>query len=572
METILKCRTCLTQGTQAEISTKVSDRISCYDETYKDVIIHLVPTMETTLSADHLICFTCKRVLKTTKKFINLCLTVEEKLAEQFERQLKHNDEDEETPVIVPVESLENVDLENPAEIVENIEIVVEDDVSDLQKPKQRQSESENRQSIEDEDANTSMMDHSYIKTETEDAEGAEEVFFQHDEYDSRSMPEESEAMETSSMVDSEDEGRRYVLVQQGDNLQDGTQEEELSLDQLQEFAEESTGEVSNDGHVFVKQEQQPYTEDESSQEEIKSERKPFHTVLPGGGGMCDICGKEFGTVQLLNKHLASHEDKRVQCPTCPKIFRSEMYLNRHINLVHKVDDLGLRYLCMACNRLFKNKGALNAHYKLKHLKLEPFKCNDCGETFGRADYLKKHQHQHRQADESRKSNNSKTPGKFLRFKNTDEPLPCKICGKFYNGIHKLKVHLQTHVVVKRYACDYCDLTYKRWPSLKRHEKTHLESDGMFYRCNVCWKRMPTQEELQSHMTQHGNPRYRCHVCNQQFHRKYLFDNHYLLEHATPEDLELSKKEIIYDTLLELANQSQDYIEPEVTQQEQDLE
>nr|CAH7743051.1 unnamed protein product [Callosobruchus chinensis] len=566
METLLKCRTCLTQGTQAEISTKVSDRISSYEETYKDVIIHLVPTMESSLSEDDLICFTCKRVLKTTKKFINLCLTVEEKLAEQFEQELKHCDEEEESPVIVPVESLENVDLENPAEIVENIEIVVENE------PNQKQDGSENRQLIEDEEANTSMMDHSYIKTETVELPEDGEVFFQQDEYDSRSIPEESEAMETSSMVDSDDEGQRYILVQQGDHSQDGTREKEMYLNELQELAEESTGEVSNDGMVTVKQERQPYTEDESSQEQTESETKRFHTVLPGGGGMCDICGKEFGTVHHLNKHLATHEDKRVQCPTCPKIFRSELYLSRHINLVHKVDDLGLRYLCMACNKLFKNKGALNAHYKLKHLKLEPYKCEECGETFGRADYLKKHQHQHKQVEEGRKSVNSKTPGKFLRFKNTDEPLPCKICGKFYNGIHKLKVHLQTHVVVKRYACDYCDLTYKRWPSLKRHEKTHLESDGMFYRCNVCWKRMPSQEDLQAHMTQHGNPRYRCHVCNQQFHRKYLFDNHYLLEHATPEDLELSKKEIIYDTLLELANQSQDYSELEAAQQEQDVE
>lgn len=73
------------------------------------------------------------------------------------------------------------------------------------------------------------------------------------------------------------------------------------------------------------------------------------------------------------------------------------------------------------------------------------------------------------------------------------------------------------------------------------------------YRCNVCWKRLKTEEELKLHMASHGNPKYQCHICDEQFHRKYLFDNHYLLEHATPEDLENSKKEIIYDTLLELS-------------------
>ncbi|CAG9861553.1 unnamed protein product [Phyllotreta striolata] len=238
---------------------------------------------------------------------------------------------------------------------------------------------------------------------------------------------------------------------------------------------------------------------------------------------ICELCGDGFLSKQLLQRHMSVHGELRIMCDKCPKVFR--------------------------------NDSSLKAHYKLKHAPTSlRFKCDFCEQVFARADYLRNHVKKH--VNEKKNNVKCRIPGKFLRFKNTDDPLPCKICGKYYNGIQKLKVHLQTHLVVKRFACEYCDLTYKRWPSLKRHEKSHLESDQFFYRCNVCWKRFPKKEELDQHMHQHGSPRYRCQVCDEQFHRKYLFDNHYLLAHATPEDIENSKKEVIYDTLLELSSQN----------------
>lgn len=79
---------------------------------------------------------------------------------------------------------------------------------------------------------------------------------------------------------------------------------------------------------------------------------------------MCEICGKGFSSALVLKKHLSTHDDRRVQCSKCPKVFKSEMYLNRHKNLVHEPDELGVRFMCSECNKLFKNKGALNAHFK----------------------------------------------------------------------------------------------------------------------------------------------------------------------------------------------------------------
>ncbi|XP_057657635.1 zinc finger protein 449-like [Diorhabda carinulata] len=281
-----------------------------------------------------------------------------------------------------------------------------------------------------------------------------------------------------------------------------------------------ATGDELIDSAIIqIKEESNGESSDDIEQMEYQSiDEKPTTCA-------CEFCGVEFISEYVLKEHYLTHGEVRLMCDKCPKIF--------------------------------KNDSALKAHYRLKHMEVERFKCDICDQVFGRADYLRNHRKRH-EDDNQRDRDNVKcrVPGKFLRFKNTDDPLPCKICGKYYNGIQKLKVHLQTHLVVKRFACKYCDLTYKRWPSLKRHEKTHLEADTFFHRCNVCWKRFYTKEELEFHMTQHGNPRYRCQVCDEQFHRKYLFDNHYLLKHATLEDIENSKKEVIYDTLLELSNQN----------------
>lgn len=64
------------------------------------------------------------------------------------------------------------------------------------------------------------------------------------------------------------------------------------------------------------------------------------------------------------------------------------------------------------------------------HLNLAPFKCHICQETFGRADYLKKHLQSHVE-DKEKKGGSKTTPGKFIRFKNTGKVK--KNTGNFIN-------------------------------------------------------------------------------------------------------------------------------------------
>ena len=78
----------------------------------------------------------------------------------------------------------------------------------------------------------------------------------------------------------------------------------------------------------------------------------------------CKICGKVIAC--QMAKHMLVHEEKKVQCPECPKTFR-------HIS-------------------------NLNVHRKY-HLKVRPFPCELCGQGFARKQNYQRHMAKHKQND-----------------------------------------------------------------------------------------------------------------------------------------------------------------------------
>uniref|UniRef100_A0A6P7G5I0 Zinc finger protein 12-like n=2 Tax=Diabrotica virgifera virgifera TaxID=50390 RepID=A0A6P7G5I0_DIAVI len=516
----ITCRTCLSLADDDEC-IQITEHLD--NESIKDVLLQYVPQMESTLSDKDRICFLCFETLKKFSELIDRCIEIEE--------QLSNNQ-------II----FENVDSEEEDQNEENYNCdadVLSTKILGF-----------------DHDHDYIKNDDSYLTTNNDDENQFEEFLDdnQGEETCENSIetvlipgtPNTSKLLQEDSTLDSTDENNlspNIALAASGDEIMDPSihslkveclNDSSMDVDEVGEDCK--LNEKGKNKIICQSVDGEKITFYESCEEDDNSdhadENKIFYSSTNGkfifyesikretDGYICNACGDSFPSQQILSEHYLHHAE--------------------------------LRFMCDKCPRIFKTDSALKAHFRLKHTAYERFKCNICGQMFARGDYLKNHEKHH--VDSQDKYNlKCKTPGKFLRFKNSDDPVPCKICGKYYNGIQKLKVHLQTHLVVKRFKCNYCDLTYKRWPSLKRHEKTHLESSTTFHRCNVCWKRFSTKEELELHITQHGNPRYRCQVCDEQFHRKYLFDDHYLMKHATSEDIENSKKEVIYDTLLELS-------------------
>ncbi|CAD1473018.1 unnamed protein product [Heterotrigona itama] len=93
----------------------------------------------------------------------------------------------------------------------------------------------------------------------------------------------------------------------------------------------------------------------------------------------CILCNAKFVCKSDVMKHIrCSHTNPRpIQCPKCPKRFKSKFYLMEHDN-VHK----GVRpYSCTDCGQSYHHKVSLQIHMK-SHLPPQNLACEYCGKVF----------------------------------------------------------------------------------------------------------------------------------------------------------------------------------------------
>jgi len=93
----------------------------------------------------------------------------------------------------------------------------------------------------------------------------------------------------------------------------------------------------------------------------------------------CIVCNAKFVCKSDVMKHIrCSHTNPRpIQCPKCPKRFKSKFYLAEHDN-VHK----GVRpYSCTDCGQSYHHKVSLQIHMK-SHLPPQNLACEYCGKVF----------------------------------------------------------------------------------------------------------------------------------------------------------------------------------------------
>lgn len=97
----------------------------------------------------------------------------------------------------------------------------------------------------------------------------------------------------------------------------------------------------------------------------------------------CEICKSE---VVNLRSHMKSHQDKKLKCDYCEKIYRTNFDRRSHINSAH----LAKLEACSTCGKLTAN---LRKHIYGNHQHSIP--CEKCGKTFARQSQLKYHLEAH---------------------------------------------------------------------------------------------------------------------------------------------------------------------------------
>lgn len=103
---------------------------------------------------------------------------------------------------------------------------------------------------------------------------------------------------------------------------------------------------------------------------------------------MCEHCGRSFIQYVELKNHLLVHLNKKLNCEICGRLFHSNAFLERHINMIHlagnpdkfikiTLADDNIEHECHECNAKLSSRRTL-ANHMLTHGE-STYLCDDCG-------------------------------------------------------------------------------------------------------------------------------------------------------------------------------------------------
>lgn len=232
----------------------------------------------------------------------------------------------------------------------------------------------------------------------------------------------------------------------------------------------------------------------------------------------CDMCDKVFTDYDKRKYHILLHTDKSeaydrtylpsssgktnpkshndndsaihcretYKCDLCSATFVNVRLFAKHTNDHNKLQQ----YKCTECNENFAESLQLIDHTKKMHKK--PYKCDICGQCFGRISFIRQHMKMH--------------------INHIDKPYKCKFCAKRFTIKTELKLHCRTkHVKVKKYKCDNCtNLIFNTYSELYEHNMIMHTIDMTYseysYKCKICGKSFKSPDDLKNHSIEIHKP------------------------------------------------------------------
>jgi KRAB domain-containing zinc finger protein len=152
-----------------------------------------------------------------------------------------------------------------------------------------------------------------------------------------------------------------------------------------------------------------------------------------------------------------------------------------------QLEESRLHHECQLCGEHLRSAGLLKSHIDL-HLTQNPcqFKCSfsKCAILFSSSCELKKHRRMHYQALKR---------------------MECDVCGKVSDRKSELKRHMQRHIKLRPFACNFpgCSYAAKFSFELQQHQKRAHTS--ILYSCWVCDENFKSNVQCKSHVAQHSS-------------------------------------------------------------------
>lgn len=236
----------------------------------------------------------------------------------------------------------------------------------------------------------------------------------------------------------------------------------------------------------------------------------------------CVVCNAKFVCKSDVMKHIrCSHTNPRpIQCPKCPKRFKSKFYLTEHDN-VHK----GVRpYCCTDCGQSYHHKVSLQIHMK-SHLPPQNLACEYCGKVFPYRTRLLSHI----ASVHLKKRRNFRCRFCYNLYSSLSvlnehiktrhaTTYTCEVCGKTFKVASKYKAHVLQHTNPKPFVCNVCNNRYASKAFLNEHLLKH---EGLRkHVCQKCGATFAQASHLAAHRHVHGEKTHACPECGRKFNRR----------------------------------------------------
>ncbi|XP_031617514.1 zinc finger protein 665-like [Contarinia nasturtii] len=252
---------------------------------------------------------------------------------------------------------------------------------------------------------------------------------------------------------------------------------------------------------------------------------------------VCEICPKQFKQEKSLLKHLGTKHNIEVcdytkkesfKCKYCDKQYLTESLLNKHVvchgangELIHK---------CSCCTSYFETKEKMQEHAQKEHE--DRLKCNYCNKIYKDVDCKAAHirrTHTKTGAPQKKYTFVCSKCGKKFNSKvalSDHEQGDCgqspiykcdyEGCGKSLHSMGSLKIHQMIHTGDLPFSCNFCKKQFRTQGQVKVHERSH--SGEKPFKCNQCSKAFAHRESLLTHSSLHsGHKRFGCHGCGARF-------------------------------------------------------
>lgn len=214
----------------------------------------------------------------------------------------------------------------------------------------------------------------------------------------------------------------------------------------------------------------------------------------------CSKCGQTKSLDEFHKDKRNKIDGHQLQCKKCKSEYSRKKYLQSHPN---------------ARKHLFSEPNGLP-----KSLKL----CRNCKTAKPRSEF-----HRQESAKDGLRSIckecRRKRQQQYERVAIKEERYKCKICGKKFTRLNKLKIHNRIHTGEKPYKCKYCDMRFSDSTNLKVHKRTHTGEKP--YQCKFCGQKFSQINHKKAHERIHTGERpYICKICGGTFTRRHHLTAH----------------------------------------------